>query len=620
MTSDTDERLPEKAALTLGFTSLAVSIALAFRTLPSGYELSLYGSTPVGFWVGVAVALVVAVAVVLREGEPSRVRDSAFGLLTLASLSVIALPVLRSYHYYGSGDALSHLGWAREIQTGVIQPGSIVYPGVHLLSVQFAELAGLPVRLTLQLLVLVVLPLVFVASFVACAYYFTNRPRTAAFAAVLAVMFVPINNVSVHPVVHPSSQAILLLPAVLFALLLFLDSRAEGFPLTTPTGALLALVSAGYVFVHPQEAMTYLSMLVGIALLQFLVRRYRREHPITSVRPVYAHTVLVGALFLVWTQLHDRARGRFAFVIESLLSQRPEVLTETSSRGASLVDLGGSLLELYLKLFSVTTLVMILAGALVAALLLGRIDPSKRRRNTFIGILTAALVFPTIGFVLIFLAQQGDHYFRFHGFIMVTVSLLAAVEITSIADRLRGAAGALGDRGFRDRADAFGDASTRSRVWAGLTAVFIVLLALQLVVVHPSPYIYQPNGQVTETEMNGYDIAIQYHDGETSFTGVRADPSRYLDAHFGTRTAESIGFPGYESDVPQEVFNTNVTSHYETDRYLVVTEKDRRREVELYEEFRYRAAGFEALESEPGANRIQDNGGFTLYRLLGSDA
>lgn len=601
------ERRLQKAALTLGYLALAIGTLTTVRAPATEYQLSIYRSMPTGFWIGVGIALLTAVVITVRADESSRVRDAALGLLAFGAVSVFALPVLRSYYFYGAGDALSHLGWAREIQQGAMGPAELVYPGVHLLSIQFAEVAGVPLRSAMQLLVLVGIPLVFVVASAACVYQITHRQRDAALGALVGAMFVPVNNVSVHPVVHPSSQAILLFPVVLLCVLLFLQEDASGFALATPTGALLALVSAGYVFVHPQESMTYLSMLVGISLLQFFVRRFRSGHPIASFRPLYVHAVIVGVVFATWTQLHERARSRFTAVTQSLLAREPSVLESTGARGASLVDLGGSLFELYLKLFSVSTLLLILAGVLALAAIVGLLDRDRGRRNGLLTVLSFALVFPGVGLVVIFLAQQGDHYFRFLGFIMVTVSLLGAVAMGLAVDRLR------------DTVGGGGSVVTREAATTALSAVFVLLLALQLVAVHPSPYIYQPNDRVTEPVMDGYDRALTYHDGETSLTGVRSGPSRYVDALYGTSAASEQLFPGYRSDVPEVIFNTNVTSHYEDDRYLIVTTKTRKKEVRLYDGLRYRSTGFEALETEPGAHRIQDNGGFTLYRLAGTD-
>ncbi|WP_049985933.1 DUF6541 family protein [Halobellus rufus] len=489
----------------------------------------------------------------------------------------------------------------------MIPPDGIVYPGLHLLSAQFAVVVGIPIRTAMLTIVAVLIPLLFVGAFGACAYLVSQNLRTGAVGTVVAATLVPVNNVSVHPVPHASSQAILLFPVVLLSLLLFLDSDEEGFALATPPGVLLLLVSVGFLFVHPQEAMTYLAMLGGIVSLQFLARRYRSSHPIASFRPPYVHTVVLGVLFVGWIRRQGRARSRLTSVLESLLSRDPSVLQETSSRSASLTDLGGSLLELYLKLFSVTTLLLLLAGVLVLALLVGVLDHSENRRNAFAALLTAGLVFPAIGFVLIFIADQGDHYFRFLGFIMVTVSLLAVLSLSILADRLEGSAGRLGGL------------LTRQRIWTAMSLVFVVLIALQLATLHPSPYIYQGNDRVTETVMDGYERTFQYHDGQTELTGVRDGPSRYVDAIYGTETASGLDFPGYSDAVPEPVFNTNVTSHYEEDRYLIVSTKDRKQEVDLYDGFRYGSAGFEALNTEPGSNRIQDNGGYTLYRLRGTD-
>lgn len=592
------------AALVLGFLALAAGIRTAAATPATGYELSIYRSTPTAFWAGIGTALVLAVAVLVGVDGRGRAGDAAVGLAGLGGISIVAIPLFRSYYFYGSGDSMSHLGWARELWTGAIPPTDVVYPGIHLLSVQLAALMGVPIRVAIGIVTLVVFPAAFVAAFTACAGYLTGRRRVVALAVIAAVMFVPINKVSVHVVAHPSSQAILLLPVLLLALFAFVESDRGGFALTTPTGGLLLLVSGTYVLVHPQESLTYLSMLGGIAVAQFVARRYRPDHAFASLRSLYAHVVVVGTVFVGWTLSHERARGRFRSVFESLLSGQPDTLSEASQRGGSLVDLGGSLVELYLKLFGVTTIVAVVAALLVGALLLGRLDPVQRRRNGFVAVLTVALVLPMVGFVAIFLASQGDHYFRFHGFIMVSVTLLAVLGVAAVIDAVEARPKTmLSARNAR----------------ALLVVVLVVALAAQALVVHQSPYIYQSNKQVTETQMEGHALAFQHYDGETPMIGVRSGPQRFIDAHFGTETAAAMDFPGYRSGVPEPVFNTNVTTHYEEDRYLIVTDRDKEREVTLYGGFRYEATGFESLDKRPRSSRIQDNGDFRLYRLAGSE-
>ncbi len=107
----------QKATLIGGYLALSVGLLFLARPRPAEYELSIYAEVPTAFWLGVGVAVVVAVALALRErNSHSRTRDASLLLAMLGVLSIVSLPLLQSYHFYGAGDSLSHLGWAREIQ------------------------------------------------------------------------------------------------------------------------------------------------------------------------------------------------------------------------------------------------------------------------------------------------------------------------------------------------------------------------------------------------------------------------------------------------------------------------------------------------------------------------
>jgi len=102
------------AALTLGFLALTAALVSA-RTNPAvGYEVSVYRATPVAVWAGLGVAFVVSLVVSLFER--SRLRWVGLALGGTAALTVFALPLIRGYYYYGANDAMTHLGWVRDLE------------------------------------------------------------------------------------------------------------------------------------------------------------------------------------------------------------------------------------------------------------------------------------------------------------------------------------------------------------------------------------------------------------------------------------------------------------------------------------------------------------------------
>jgi len=82
-----------------------------------------------------------------------------------------------------------------------------------------------------------------------------------------------------------------------------------------------------------------------------------------------------------------------------------------------------------------------------------------------------------------------------------------------------------------------------------IVLLLVVLLPLGLAAFHPSPYVYQPNKQVTDAQIDGYGSAFEYRQSDVQFAGIRGGPERYVDYHYGTnRARETLNFPGTGSD------------------------------------------------------------------------
>lgn len=121
---------------------------------------------------------------------------------------------------------------------------------------------------------------------------------------------------------------------------------------------------------------------------------------------------------------------------------------------------------------------------------------------------------------------------------------------------------------------------------------------------------------VSEAELGGYAAAFDHRDPALAFAEPRSGPTRYVDAVLG-RPPEGFAFPGRRAAIPEEVFNGgSYPEFFGGDRYVIITEKDRLREVELYQGFRYSEAGFERMGADPTINRIQANGEFELYLIV----
>jgi hypothetical protein len=541
----------------------------------------------------------------------------------LAVTTIAGLPLIRGYYFYGAGDSLTHLGWMRMMDAGQLAPTALLYPGIHTVTVFVEAVAGVQLPLANLYAVSVLFPLLFLLFVPLAVQILGGGRRGLGIGLLAAALFVPINNISVHPVAHPASQGVLFLPFVLYLLLVYtVPTATDGQNATgrTPVtdggrgtswwdgsaagiagvGTLLALASVAIVLVHPQQAVNVALVFVAVTVLQLVYSRWHADHPIAGHRPLTFQTVVIVAAILAWAPRFPRVTGAFRAVVFGVLRQGATTGEVVAQRSGSLTTVGGSIPELFVKLFFPSLVFSLLALGLVVVALRRFADAPGV--NSLVVYVAAGLV-PLFGiFLLMLAARSGDQYFRYIGFMMVPVTVLGAAALGRWSDGL--------------------DAGRASRLGAiGLVVLFAVLLPVGLLSTHPSPYMYQPTSHVTEAEYSGYESSFEQMERDVAFTGVRGGPRRFVDAHYGTQRAlTTLAFPGYRSPVGEEIFKqANYTDAYDEPRYMAISTVTHDREVNLYDGFRYPERSFQALEATPNVNRVRSSEGFDLYRIDGDE-
>ncbi|UIP01533.1 hypothetical protein Hbl1158_15465 (plasmid) [Halobaculum sp. CBA1158] len=626
--------------LLVGYLGLFAAILVARSAPATGYELSVYAATPTATWIGLGVAAAAGLCVAFATTPADRFHGGAPLLVGATGVVVSAMPTLRGYRYYGAGDGLTHLGWAREMAAGAISPTEVLYPGIHSTAVAFSAVMGVPLTRSMQYVVLLAFPLVFLLTVPLAVRVVTDARRAYAVAVAAAALFVPINNISVHPTAHPTSQAILLVPAAAYlALSYVLDPAADALEATTNAdagdadasaeastdpdaddpstprtvtdgggsvgvtgvGVLLALVSAAFVLVHPQQALNLALVFLAVALLQAALRRRDADSSIASHRWLGVQTGVLVGFFLLWTPRFERARDTVAFTLGSILGGDASAGTVVAAKATSLTALGGSLPSLFFRLFVAGTALSVVAGGLVLATLAGRV--ADDRTDAAVRYLATALV-PLAGvFLVVFAIGAGDMYFRYQGFMMAFVTVLGAAGLALAADRI--------DRSLPTGAGP-----------AVVLAVLLVLAPIAAVGYHASPFMYQPTPHVTGSQLDGHAAAFEHREPGVPFTGLRGGPRRYVDAYYGTEFARGdLEFPGYDSGINDTTFTgARYAGEFDETRYVAITESSRQRETALYDGFRYPERGFRELETTPTVNRVQSSDGLRVYYVRATNA
>ncbi|MHC3437825.1 MFS transporter [Natrialbaceae archaeon A-gly3] len=587
--------LSTKVVLSIGFLAVALATLYAHASPASGYELSIYSGTPSVVWAGLSVAFVVSLTVAFWscESDADRgLRAAALGLGGLAITVFVALPIVRGYHYFGTHDALTHLGWTRAIREGSMSPFELGYPGIHTLATLVSSVTGIPIQRSVLFAVFLT-TLVFVVFIPLCVGAIVDDPFAVTIATFGAVLLLPITTLATHLSAHPMTQAVFFSALFVYLLTTYvLSSRRDG--AFTAGGVALAVASVAAVVYHPQLSAHLIVALLGICLVQYVGRRGGTESPIGDHQPLYGHTLLLIVAFLVWTSDRGFYVGTLEYVIESAMEY---VLgtgeSELVSQGASLSAIGVGVEEIFFKLFFPHLIFTILSLALLLAVLV-RVVPSELENIRAVTVYFSAGLVGLSGLFGIYFVESGsDLEFRVFGLIMVFAVVLGSLALYVATTRAR-------------------TLSPKS-VNVALAICFGGLLVLSLLAIFPSPYIYSASPHVTETQMSGYETAFENQNGDLELMGLRNGPNRHHDAVYGNADRMRL-----YTGLPETALEEPLSPQYESDQYLVLTAADHEREVSAYHELRYSQDELSSVTNQQGVDRVQSNPEFDLYLIRGA--
>lgn len=583
--------------LAIGFFAVAAGVLVARGAPASGYESSIYLGTPQAMWVTIGFALAIAVGTVLSCRGPQQAAGIVLG--GTAMTAVVAIPAIRNYRFSGMGDSLTHLGWVRDFVNGAMYPHELFYPGLHSIASVFHLVGGIPLERSV-LLTVVFLFIPFVIFVPLVVRDMTGSAAAVGFAAIASWMILPINNVATHMGAHTNSNALFLVPVVIFAFIAYTRRRTdlETLPLgISPLGALIFLTGAGLLLVHPQQMVNVVVMLVAISAVQFLARRRYEDHPISRHAPAYAHAFSLGGLFVVWAASNERFRDAFAGLIYGVFAADIGASSEVDQRGGSLTEIGGSIGELFVKMFLVSALVSLVVGLFILLTWLGRTRLDLETKS-FVTYFVGALV-PLTGMFLVYFIGTPTMAFRQVGFIFVLLTILSGIALAHGVGWLSGLITSPG-------------ANAVASLFLG------VCLVLALLTVFSTPYIYTPTQHVTDQQFSGYESSFEHGDETTPYAGFGFGVERYGHGIHGVEQKPNVTYTaGGEEVVDPEAFNDgNYTGAYPTDRYyFVVTEYDTTRELDVYRGLHHDEAALEGIETDSNANKFLSNDQYELYAV-----
>ena len=605
--------LLQKWFLAGGYLLAAFAIYVSHVSPATGYEVSVYAGTPTAVWVACGMAMFLA-GIVGFFAAGRRLLGGAVGLAAVVVTTVVALPVLRGYHFYGFNDSLTHLGLVRALEGGG-DPLAFVYPATHVSSAVLAGFGGVADTLAMQL-VFLAFALAYLVFVPLVAYRLVPDVRVAAVAAFAGFLFLPVNLNGFKLLYFPFSMSAFLTPLLLYLLVRHAEAGAAG---TRPTewwspnaqfatrpAVLFVLVAAAMILAHPLAAGDALLICAGTVLAKRLFESRLIDGDEPEFRPISGITAVFAVLALAWASQFEATYDAAADLVWSVAAYatgRAGALGAISQRAGSANDVGASVGEVFLKLLLVEATFLVLAAGLVGALLAGRLGVLDRQLPGRFGpwdsegealcryLGTATFLFAAYAALhLVGAISEVNFFFRHLGFLMIPGTVLGAIGLTSLGHVLAAR------RSY----------ATVKRIGAVFAAVVLVL---SLATVFPSPFVYLPSNHVTEQQTAGYATTFEYG-GDVPLVTVRGVGDRYADGlGVGADRPFGAGLATWELTGPDPLVEPDEQVHFP------VTRTARQREVVAYRGLRYSDAYFDSFASRPGVARVVSNGEFDLYAM-----
>jgi len=605
-----------KIVAAAGFVLVAVAAVSAWSSPATGYESSIYWSTPPLVWGCLLFSIVCGLAIIVhqayRGAERSNLWVIGFILILLSNTVILSLHILRGYAMWNAaGDTGTHLGIIQDIiTTSHFARSELFYPATHIYLAQLSQVLDIS-PVTLVKWVPVFFPLLYVVFMYYLAKFVLHGKSQVLLATAVATALMSGWFLSLTP-------NALLNMAFPMALFLLFKSFSPG---AWQWRGLFLLVLFLFPVFHEVPTVALAIMLLTIPLARVLSARLAKDrHKLVDsgfkfsaiallVLLVWAglwlFPALIGASGTVFPQEQpfptEQAAGP---VIPSQLPAGVSHLTKLTTSINYAQYYGYSVAEHFFKIYG--DLLAYILLALIALPILWRAIRSRadiRNLTSLYGpLVSIALLIVALFFTAVHFSPA-----RFTVYIAILCTILAGFTLYKFIDW------ATSHHGKRI-----------ARIAAFFVAVLLVGVSMNSILkVYPSPYTLSPSYQTTQAEIDGMDWFLHNKDTAIYSSGWYYAPGRY--AAF-LLTSEERG--------QREDFLGNVTGSlpfhlgydkyptmgqsFEEDTYVVPRELNRRVYIDVFPrmtELRLLPSDFAQMENDPSVDKLYDNGGLDVWHV-----
>lgn len=587
-----------KLMASLGFISTVLALLTARNSPATGYESSIYQSTPPLVWVcfifSIAIGIGLAVYQTSSQGNLDNIWVLGFGLIVFSSIAVLSLHIIRGYALLdAAGDTGAHLGMIRGTLTNGHASGQNYYPITHIGITQFSLVTGWD-YLVLQKWAVPIFGLLGVTFIYYLFKSILTDKRQAVLASLAGVALLDFNSVYFTS----NSLANLFLPIPLYFMIKSLTQEMLQWKILLLGGVFLLVPF------HPVPALAFfltaLSLWVSEKTLSLSVGNSAQARS-TEFRPDLTLWLLLFVWSITWISSFAIWEGTLRNLYTLITEGGQTQMTSLTNQAWLAASKGYSVALQFFKLYAVTATYIALA---ILALPLIRKQLAVKRELGRVAGLYGPMTVLSLAVVLLYLTNVPFGALRF----LPNIKLMSAAMVGFLLFE-------------------FVNWARTQAIWVSklvpfTVGVFLFMAFLStMTAVYPSPYTLGINPHTTYAELDGtywflYRKKFSVHSAgwyfaPYSFAYFQLTPEeqtqRYDVSIYATRQLpDHFGYNQYST----------LGEYYKKDVYVVIREMNRRLYLDTYPqqaEKRLKPGDFDKLGNDKSIDKLYENNGYDVW-------
>lgn len=607
----THRRSFQKLALIFLFSLLSIALIISWNTPATGYEASIYRSTPLILWVSLIASVIVGITLVVAPIAKNKLDQSylwkiGFLLVFLSYAVCLALFIIRGYYMWCmGGDPASHIGRIREtLDTGHV-PTSLIYPITHIYLSEIIFMTDLDLVFLHK-----IVPLIFGLLCVIFMYVFARALFSRSAEALLAVVISCCLPFDWYLNLTPNALANLFFPFALFLVVRYL--RQNAWPWAVALSAVILL----YPVFHPVPAIflgvTFLTLWIPPKLPEITKAIQKRKIGTLNFRKLEFVLAQPFLILLIWFISWISSFSIWGYTIRSMYNTissegEPSKMMDLMDQITYAQGYGYNVVEQIIRRLWDPIILTILSA--ICFLLLWRAYSQGLRKDELLFSFYGP--FGMLAFIipLLYLFNLTFGPLR----LVVYVSILGGVFSAYLLTYLL-----IGER--------------KSSLFRGanLKTAFVILMTFGLFIggmlnLYPSPYNLTLNYQTTQSEVAGMAYIYEHRNVSIPLSGITIAPGRFADMLLTPEERAIQRLPVYlEEHVAPWHFGydkySSISSSYDEEIDVAIVQRDKVVYKDYFPEmaqYRFDTQDFEQLREDPGASLLYSNGDLELWKVYG---